>query len=249
MDKVSKVLEIAPATRSQLTSIHQEGDSSTSLLGNSERPGVETRVPLLCNHRRPTSANKATKFLLFLLVPVNIWGFVDLSLRLSQWRKALTRDANPPCWCGTSNEEAIAMGCIYDHIAVDWLPPDCTDRDLVAEFDRSGPGPNGTWPYFVLSTVSEKEPQFAPLDIAQIDTYAAQGTDYFATREWHILHCMFIWRKQLRAGLSGKVVEPWNNHEEHIKHCSSYIVDAIRTNQRLDDIDTWIPGTNRHLDE
>jgi hypothetical protein len=147
------------------------------------------------------------------------------------------------CWCGTSDAEAIAMGCRYDHLAVDWLPDHCIDEELTIEFDQAGPGPNGSWLYFKhrygRDAISDDE----------IDDYAKKGTNYFTTREWHIAHCIFTWRKQFRSRSTGKMIESWNENEGHIKHCGKYFMDAIRFKKDLDEIETLIPGRARHVRE
>lgn len=51
------------------------------------------------------------------------------------------------CSCGRSVREAIANGCKYDLLASAWLPEQCRDDELTAEFSASGPGPNGEWTY------------------------------------------------------------------------------------------------------
>jgi hypothetical protein len=82
--------------------------------------------------------------LLVVVFALAIWGLIDASSRLLHWSKANLNGGTPHCWCGTSDEEAMTMGCRYDHLAVDWLPQSCIDDELVKEFDRSGPGPDGT---------------------------------------------------------------------------------------------------------
>ena len=98
--------------------------------------------------------------------------------------------SSPHCWCGTSDKEAMTIGC-HDHLAVDWLPQNCIDDELVKEFDRSGPEPDGTWPYFETEIYSPLGISFIPINATEIDTFAIEGRDYYATKEWHILHCMF----------------------------------------------------------
>ncbi|OIW34634.1 hypothetical protein CONLIGDRAFT_675602 [Coniochaeta ligniaria NRRL 30616] len=136
------------------------------------------------------------------------------------------------------------MGCRYDHIAVDWLPPHCIDDELTSEFD--GAGPNGTWPYFKLEGVSLLGASYVPIEANEIEKLAREGRDYYATRSWHVAHCMFTWRKQFRSRFSDGSMEPWNNKEGHIKHCSMYIMDMLQKGQRLDEVDTFIPGKARH---
>lgn len=121
------------------------------------------------------------------------------------------------------------MGCLYDHLAVDRLPDSCVDTEFVAEFDTSGAEPDGSWPYFLApnATASNQDVGFSQIENADIDVLAREGKGYFATREWHIQNCLFTWRKQFRVARHGGRLEPWNDHEEHIKHCSDYIMKTI----------------------
>lgn len=178
-----------------------------------------------------------------------VWGFLDGSRRAFESIEASLKTARPNCWCGSTDAEAMAMGCRYDQIAVDWLPEYCIDNDLVAEFDASGPDANGSWPYFEPITMfgSENETDFVRIDNAEIDSFAREGRGYYATREWHVLHCMFTWRKQFRARFQAEKVEPWNNHEGHIKHCSEYIISAVKWRLEADVVETHILGVNRHV--
>lgn len=158
---------------------------------------------------------------------------------------------NLHCWCGSTDEQAIAMGCHYDHLAVDWLPDSCIDKDLVDEFDVSGPETDGSWPYFELRDATENDgiPDFVTVNSTGIDELAEAGMVYFATREWHILHCMFTWRKQFRARYDESRVEPWNNHEDHIQHCSDYIMRTVNWGLSKDSVDTQVLGRDRHARE
>ena len=92
-------------------------------------------------------------------------------------------------------------------------------------------------------------PQLALLDeTITIDSLARGGEDYFATVEWHVAHCLFTWRKQVKFQHeeSNLVVEPWNADEDHVRHCSGYIWNVIRNGRSLDEVDTIIPGKARH---
>ncbi|KAK8078951.1 hypothetical protein PG994_002758 [Apiospora phragmitis] len=182
-----------------------------------------------------------------------IWGAIDASSRGLQLARSVLRGENrSPCWCGTSDEEAVAMGCIWDHIAVDWLPPHCVDPALVAEFDVAGSGPAGAWPYYIsdLQKVALlTETQRTPVNLTDIDRLAREGREYWTTVEWHISHCLFTWRKQVRSAGGGVSVEPWNDKEAHASHCSEYIWNVVRTGRPLDEVSTVILGKDRHVDE
>ncbi|KAG5926710.1 hypothetical protein E4U42_003011 [Claviceps africana] len=129
--------------------------------------------------------------------------------------------ANPPasCSCGNSTAQARALGCKYDSLAAAWLPPHCRDDDLTAEFERSGPGRDGRWTYW-------RDP--AHTHEIGLDELAEMGDNrtfrFYMTRRWHVVHCMFYWRKEHRARFNGKRVEPRSDNEGHINHCSKVIL-------------------------
>ncbi|XDG04112.1 hypothetical protein ABKA04_003727 [Annulohypoxylon sp. FPYF3050] len=125
------------------------------------------------------------------------------------------------CKCGDTVAEAIANGCKYDSMGVAWLPDHCRDDELTSEFDRSGDGPNGEWTYWAEFRGSET------ITLEQISERADNKTfRIFMIPEWHVVHCLFYWRKEHRFRLNGKTLDPRFNTEEHIKHCISVIRDG-----------------------
>lgn len=189
--------------------------------------------------------NVSQQLALSIIILLAAWGLVDISTRLFHICSTMLIRQLPPCWCGTSDTEAKAMGCIYDHIAVDWLPPHCVDSDLVDEFDRSGPEADGRWPYYEL----DADRTFNRINSSDIDSYASEGRDYWATLEWHVAHCMFIWRKQFRSSFRDGAVEPWNMKEAHTEHCHEFVMGALRERRPLWQVETLIPGRDRHIGE
>lgn len=133
------------------------------------------------------------------------------------------------------------MGCRYDHLAVDWLPEHCIDDMLSTEFEHAGPENNGSWPYWT----TQYDGEF--INTEDVNSYAENAIDYWATREWHIQHCIFTWRKQFRAQTLGTTIEPWNNNEEHITHCGKYLLKTVGASRS--NVDTLILGQNRHQQE
>jgi hypothetical protein len=131
------------------------------------------------------SSSCGTTCLRLVLYALALWGFVDVSGRVVHSLGSRLLTETPPCWCGTTDEQAIAMGCHYDHLAVDWLPDSCIDKDLVIEFDASGPGADGSWPYFDVgnSTEAADASGFVPINNTDIDEFAKAERWYFATRE------------------------------------------------------------------
>ncbi|EUC40425.1 hypothetical protein COCMIDRAFT_30626 [Bipolaris oryzae ATCC 44560] len=177
-------------------------------------------------YRRSSSIRRSLSACVFLAVifPLALWGMFDASSRLFHLIQTYSKPSI--CWCGTSDAEAIAMGCIYDHLAVDWLPRSCIDDEIVSEFESSGSEPDGTWPYFrrVDDPTQHPSHSYIRINTTEIDTYAKIGKDYYSTLEWHVAHCMFTWRKQFRTGFTGKRLESWSDKESHIMHCSDFII-------------------------
>lgn len=149
-----------------------------------------------------------------------IWGLCSILLqaipaRHSHVQEVIANVGLPlGCDCGDSVAEAVSLGCRFDSLSMAWLPEHCRDDELTAEFDTAGNGPNGTWLYYA-DTDHTIEVDF--------ETVAAMGDDPTARvhmgKTWHMIHCIFYWRKQYRTRLNGKIVEPRSDSEAHIKHC------------------------------
>ncbi|RDA95408.1 hypothetical protein CP533_3436 [Ophiocordyceps camponoti-saundersi (nom. inval.)] len=125
------------------------------------------------------------------------------------------------CHCGNTIKEALARGCVYDTMATAWLPPYCRDEKLTAEFDKSGPGPNGQWSYFADKAGIE------PLTTSQMAGLGETGGSFWASRDWHIVHCLFYWQKYVRMRETGVVMEERFDSLDHVKHCSRLIRNPI----------------------
>ncbi|KAK0765613.1 hypothetical protein N5P37_001550 [Trichoderma harzianum] len=123
------------------------------------------------------------------------------------------------CDCGSSTAEARAMGCKYDTIAAAWLPPQCIDSELVAEFEKMGDGENGTWQYWVDAEHSRL------LSIDEVGALADTNGFFWTTTNWHFMHCFYYWRKQQRARFTGVLIEPRYDNERHVKHCGQIFKD------------------------
>ena len=117
------------------------------------------------------------------------------------------------CDCGASTAEARALGCQFVEMSAAWLPPRCIDSALSAEFDRSGPGPNGAWSYY--SDAARRH----PLTISEVALFADTQQIFYSTWEWHAKHCTFQWRLDYRRRWLDTIIEPRYDHESHVTHC------------------------------
>jgi hypothetical protein len=125
------------------------------------------------------------------------------------------------CDCGKNTTEAKALGCRYDPFAAAWLPERCRDDELIDEFEREGDNPDGGWLYWA----DGKRKQSLTVDevAALADT---PDERFYATQRWHVMHCLFYWRKEHRFRfMPGKTLEGRTDGEHHIKHCSDVILN------------------------
>ncbi|GLA73171.1 hypothetical protein AtubIFM55763_004075 [Aspergillus tubingensis] len=152
-----------------------------------------------------------------------IWGLISLSHNIIL--SILATNTHPPipktCHCGNSTTEALTLGCKFDSLAAAWLPPHCRDDELTAEFERAGPNPDGSWTYYA------DDYHTVPMAIEEVAALADnQSARVQMTRDWHVVHCLFYWRKMFRVrDLEGVIVEPSFDHEEHIKHCIGVVLE------------------------
>ena len=63
-----------------------------------------------------------------------------------------------------------------------------------------------------------------PLNLQQMGELADIGGMFFTTHEWHVKHCMYMWRKRLRSEETGVTVERRSDGIEHVKHCEKIAV-------------------------
>ncbi|ETS82905.1 hypothetical protein PFICI_04781 [Pestalotiopsis fici W106-1] len=121
------------------------------------------------------------------------------------------------CDCGPTTADALARDCKYDSLSTAWLPPYCRDDELTAEFDRSGPGPDGSWGYFA------DEAGTIPLSADEVAALGETGGSFWASRDWHVVHCLYYWRKYARMRHTGAVMEARFDNEAHVEHCTRLI--------------------------
>ncbi|KAG9239996.1 hypothetical protein BJ878DRAFT_528877 [Calycina marina] len=123
------------------------------------------------------------------------------------------------CDCGKTIEEAQRRECKYDALATAWLPSYCRDDELTAEFGRAGPGRHGAWSYFA------DEAGKLALNKTEIAILGESGGSFWASRRWHIVHCLFYWQKHTRMRQTGLVMEERFDSIHHVKHCSRLILN------------------------
>ncbi|KAF1952034.1 hypothetical protein CC80DRAFT_392314, partial [Byssothecium circinans] len=136
------------------------------------------------------------------------------------------------CSCGTTITQARANNCKYDSMAAAWLPAYCRDDALTTEFERSGPGPNGEWPYYADANGT------IPLSIEEIGLLGESQIGFWARRDWHVAHCLWYWEKYVRMRDTGAVMERKFDRTKHVRHCRHLALKEGAEPQKL--VEVWV---------
>lgn len=120
--------------------------------------------------------------------------------------------------CGDTPSSAREANCTFDMMSFSWLPWQCSEPELTAEFLRVR---NWSWWEDVEAT--------RPVPFEEV----ARG-DYailYITREQHMYHCTYMWKKLHRGLLKGQenierrgIVDDYIGSYEHTKHCEPMLV-------------------------
>ena len=117
--------------------------------------------------------------------------------------------------CGNSTEEALALGCYFDLLSVSFVPWQCADRELEAEFLAEGP-----WQYWA------DRHQTQELSQEELWSRPTMPNDSFhVTMRWHRMHCMYQWRKLHRALESGRRMDTSYKSYGHTLHCQEVFMN------------------------
>ncbi len=119
-----------------------------------------------------------------------LWGTISIALYA---HKYISDHRIIDCSCGASIAEAKTKGCLYDTMAAAWLPPACRDDELSTQFNQAGPGPDGQWYYWADRNQTKQ------LSLTELSHLADSGEPFFTTWDWHVAHCFWRWRKQIRG--------------------------------------------------
>ncbi|GKZ36053.1 hypothetical protein AbraIFM66950_006928 [Aspergillus brasiliensis] len=148
------------------------------------------------------------------------------------------------CNCGDTLAEALSNNCKYDSLAAAWLPPACRNDDLTSAFEQAGSNPDGSWPYFADLSMTR------PLSLEEVsmlpDTRTGGGevgNVFYTTRRWHLVHCIYYWKKLFLAQELGTIIERRYDSVGHIEHCQM----AILSGGDLDEVTTGA-GVALHSD-
>ncbi|XPS73895.1 hypothetical protein M3J09_006027 [Ascochyta lentis] len=123
--------------------------------------------------------------------------------------------------CGNSSSEAEAAGCVFDLMTVSWLPLECYDSELTAQFMEEGP-----WVFYLSNST---RPEALPEEREQIPSLEAisKTTELMWTdRRFHVYHCIYGWKMMHRAIERGWKMESSLATYHHTEHCSDTLANT-----------------------
>lgn len=123
--------------------------------------------------------------------------------------------------CGDMPASAREADCIFDIMSFSWLPRPCAEPELTAEFLKLQ---NWTW------WLQEDKKEAVPYD----EVTRGEHKQLFVTREYHMYHCTYMWRKlhlgMLRGqnGTEGRgIVDTYIGDFGHTKHCEMMLLGEM----------------------
>lgn len=189
-------------------------------------------------HRHTPYSKWKKGILLGFLIFLALFGLLDLGYRtytLMQSHRPIS------CNCGDTIAEALAQGCKYDSLAAAWLPPACRDNVLNEAFEHAGSNDDGSWPYYADLNKTRL------LSLEEVSMIPETGGNFFTTQRWHLVHCMYYWKKMFLAGERNTRIEHRYNNMNHINHCemmvlAQYPLDEIATTAGVSLHSDVVPG-------
>jgi hypothetical protein len=94
-----------------------------------------------------------------------------------------------------------------------WQLPECFDAELQEEYIHYR-----DWKWFVNANMTQE----MPLEILRKGDHEVA----YATNEFHLIHCMYVWIKQHKVYKYGGSLDQDSQSVEHTRHCAHYAFDG-----------------------
>lgn len=108
--------------------------------------------------------------------------------------------------CGTTPAEARENGCVFEMTGFSWLPKECSDPSVEAEF---------------ISSIDLKyyRDQNYTQEVSLEEVKRGDGPGFFVKQDYHLAHCGFLFKKFHRATSQGRKVDGLVSPLHHTSHC------------------------------
>lgn len=212
----------------------QEFDAeSAHLMHNGAKDKGKDEYPIYFTsaHHTWTSLPKPALLLLIIgtsLITILVFGLALHFLHLLDVGKSSSSPGTKFGSCGDSPSTAREANCTFDIMSFSWLPQACADLDLIAEFLAVQ---NWTW-------WMDKDRTSA---ISLEDVSRGDYDELFVTREYHMYHCTYMWRKLHRGLLRAEeyskergVIDTYIGSYGHTEHCEMMLLGMEKDHGAID---------------
>lgn len=118
--------------------------------------------------------------------------------------------------CGSTPEEALALGCKFDVLNYSWQPPECFDEEIYSRYWEKAQK-QGPLKWYADSGFTQELPQ---------DLELFKHTPYVWTEHrFHVVHCMYGWELMHHALTLDKPVVEFVSQLNHTMHCADTALD------------------------
>jgi hypothetical protein len=160
------------------------------------------------NSTRHVNGGKSNKLYLSIFAATVGLSILIVILWMRQTSSSGLGVADPPqstIHCGETAEEARLQGCVFDVMSFSWLPYECFDAELNAQFLALE-----DWHWFDSDEQSE----------VFYETVKRGENEYlYVNWNYHQFHCTYMWRKLHRAILKQQPVDEYIGNYSHTEHC------------------------------
>lgn len=130
------------------------------------------------------------------------------------------RSRSPPEFldkhCGSTPDEALALGCKFDVLNYSWQPPECFDEGVYNRYWEKAQE-HGPLRWYADSSFTRELPQ---------DLELFERTPYVWTEHrFHVVHCMYGWELMHHALTLDKPVVEFISRFNHTMHCADTALD------------------------
>lgn len=118
--------------------------------------------------------------------------------------------------CGSSMEEALAKGCVYDSVMIAWTPARCYNRTLELEY-------RGDIRWYTTKEATHE----VPWSLVETGRYRT----LWSSSLFHTKHCLYMWKKTAIAlDTEGSWINGALVKASHTQHCLK-ILDGFKVNE------------------
>lgn len=124
----------------------------------------------------------------------------------------VSMDENAWLGCGSTPQEARALGCVFDVMLSSWVQARCHDRDhMEAQMLKV------QFPWFRDRNMTEP--------VLEEEVRLGEYGILYLYQNFHYEHCMYMWRLQIRAWRGGLPIDSGSWDMGHIEHCAQWMLN------------------------